>query len=158
MVNKPKTALYDQPVPSVDVAVTLMRVSHRLERALAPVAEEAGITMQQFNVLRVLYVRGGEEGLPCSEIGGRLIQRVPDVTRLLDRLEKEGLIERVRCDRDRRVVRSRLTDRGQALVERIHGPLTEKHEALVAHMSPRELSQLQRLLLKLGGPLDVTDS
>lgn len=153
--RSPKTALMPRPNPAVDAGIALRRLANTMAAQFTPLFESGEVTDQQFNVLRILYVREGEHGVPCHEIGARLIQRVPDVTRLLLSLEKKGLIERLRCPKDRRVVRSALTSKGQDVVEKLHGPIVEKHAALVAHMSPAEIRELLRLLKKLGAPLGV---
>lgn len=148
-MSRHKTALMEQTVPEVDAAVQLMRVAKHLETTFGALFAEHGIATHQFNVLRILYVREGEHGVPCQEIAKRLIHRVPDVTRLLDRLLREGYIERARCPKDRRVVRSRLTDKGRALVERLHEPLLKLHMQVMSHLSSRDVRDLNRLLLKL---------
>jgi DNA-binding MarR family transcriptional regulator len=100
-------------------------------------------------VLRILYVRDAEgEGLPTGEVGAGLMFRGPDVTRLVDRLEKAGLVDRFRAPGDRRVVRVRLTRAGTALVEKVHDPLVEHNRELFARMSERDLERLARLLAR----------
>jgi DNA-binding MarR family transcriptional regulator len=80
----------------------------RLRRSLAEVVQPRGITLQQYNVLRIL--RGaGLGGLPTLEIGARMIEEAPGITRLLDRLERKALAERRRCPRDGRRVLCRIT-------------------------------------------------
>lgn len=147
--RKAKTALMDTPILEVDVAINAWRAAQFLDGAFATVFAQHGITNPQYNVLRILYVRDDEHGMPCSEISQRLIHRVPDVTRLLDRLLRDGLIERHRCPLDRRVVRSRLTEKGQALVEALHPQLMTTHREVVASLTREEQEQLRDLLLKL---------
>ncbi|HZJ72423.1 MAG TPA: MarR family transcriptional regulator, partial [Planctomycetota bacterium] len=92
-----------RPFPSVEAeaVVGLMRTADVVKRGLARVVEPRGLTLQQYNVLRIL--RGaGPEGLPTLEIAGRMIEQAPGVTRLLDRLEAKNLVQRARCPRDRR--------------------------------------------------------
>ena len=143
-----RTALLPEPTPAQEVFLELVRTHEALETAAARFFKDFGVTAQQFNVLRILYVRAHETGIPCSAIAERLLTRVPDMTRLLDRLERAGLVSRARCSDDRRVVRAELTDRGVALVERIHGPLLAFHEELAGHLSPDESQELVRLLIK----------
>lgn len=110
------------------------------------------ITPQQYNVLNVLASRDEGSGVACQAIGEHLLNRVPDITRLLDRLEQAGLIWRERCATDRRVVRTHLTDAGRAKVQEIRGPLLQALRSRFAHMSAEEVAELNRLLLKLREP------
>ena len=94
----------------------LLKTGDVVRRFLATVAEPHGITLQQYNVLRIL--RGaGREGLPTLEIAERLIEQAPGVTRLLDRLETKGLVKRERCPMDRRQITCRITRRGGSLLD-----------------------------------------
>ncbi|MFZ0701696.1 MAG: MarR family transcriptional regulator, partial [Candidatus Acidiferrales bacterium] len=88
----------------------LLRTSDVLARGVVHVLKPDGLSPTQYNVLRIL--RGSPEGLPCGEIAGRMITRDPDITRLLDRLEKRGLILRTRQNQDRRTVLTRITPAG----------------------------------------------
>jgi DNA-binding MarR family transcriptional regulator len=129
--------------------LNLCRTHERLNRGLGRFFEERGTTPQQYNVLSVLHrSKDHESGLSCQEIGERMLNDVPDVTRLLDRLEKAGLVCRARCTRDRRVVRSRLTPEGRALVARTEQPLREARRALLGALSATEVRTLKELLLK----------
>ena len=106
-----------------------------------------GITKLQFNVLRILYVRDPKgEGLPAGSFADRLVHRATDVPRVSDRLVSAGLLERVRSDEDRRVVRVRLTAAGTHLSERIDGPLLAHDCKLVSNLSEAELRKLASLL------------
>ena len=99
------------------------------------------LTLTQLNILRIL--RGaGTQGLTCGEIGARLINRDPDVTRLLDRLEKQGLVERRRSAQDRRIVLSELSDAGREAVERLDAPLAALHSQQFAHLTEECLQGL----------------
>lgn len=109
----------------------------------------SGLSAPQFNVLRILRgaeAKAGGEGLTCGEIGERLLAYVPDVTRLLDRLEKQSLICRSRERSDRRVVTSRLTPLGAELLQGLDSRVTELHRAQFAHLSADQLTELLRLL------------
>ncbi|MFC4637634.1 MarR family winged helix-turn-helix transcriptional regulator [Deinococcus hohokamensis] len=117
----------------------------RLQEGAEEVLRAEGLSLAQFNVLRIL--RGGDaNGLTCGDIGGRLINRDPDVTRLLDRMERLGLVDRARSDRDRRVILTRLSARGRALVDRLDEPLATLHRRQFAHLSAEELQTLLTLL------------
>ena len=112
------------------------------------------ITPQQFNVLKILASRSDEgNGVACQAIGEQLLNRVPDITRLLDRLEQAGLIWRERCCADRRVVRTHLTDAGRAKVQEIGQPLREALKARFGHMTADEVRELGRLLNKMREPM-----
>jgi DNA-binding MarR family transcriptional regulator len=98
----------------------------------------------QYNVLRIL--RGAPQGLPCGEIASRMITRDPDVTRLLDRMEKRGLISRCRESRDRRLVLARITPTGLTLVNRLDEPVQKIHREQLGHMGKDRLRALAELL------------
>lgn len=110
-------------------------------RLLAP----HGVTLQQYNVLRIL--RGAEpEGLPTLEIGGRMIERAPGVTRLLDRLEAKGFVRRARCPTDRRQMLCTITERGMKLLELLDGPVQQLDTEAFAALSEAELVLLIAML------------
>src|SRR5262245_1014357 len=97
--------------PEQEAMLNVMRTADRLAGEIDQVFKPSGLSATQYNVLRIL--RGaGESGLPCGEIAQRMITRDPDVTRLLDRLEKRKLISRCREEKDRRVVCARITNAG----------------------------------------------
>ena len=99
-----------------EAVVTLLRTADHLRAALSAVVEPHGITMQQYNVLRIL--RGaGDEGLPTLEIAERMIERSPGITRLLERLEAKRLVSRKRCPEDRRQVLCHATPQALAVLE-----------------------------------------
>lgn len=128
-----------------EVFVALQRAADRLGRDVARLLRAYGLTPASYNVLRIL--RGaGPEGLPCGEIGARLIQHDPDVTRLLDRMEREAWIERVRGERDRRVVLARISKTGLALVNRLDEPVNEWHRVTLGSLGQRRLAALKREL------------
>jgi DNA-binding MarR family transcriptional regulator len=126
------------------VFVALALTTDQLARRLEPVLRAAEISPTQYNVLRIL--RGAPEGLACSEIGNRMISRDPDITRLLDRLEKRGLVSRCRERRDRRMVLTRISEAGLKLLEQLDGPVLETHRLLLGHLGPEKLRNLLKLL------------
>lgn len=131
-------------------ALKVMKAHEHLEGAYSALFKSHGLSSPQYNVLRIL--RGArDEDLNCQEVGARLLKRVPDVTRLMDRLEQRDLIERWRCADDRRVVRTRITPAGLALVNSIDAPLQALVSAQFAGYTPRKLEQLDRLLETLLG-------
>lgn len=121
--------------------LNVQRTAEALARGMSELFKTHGITGTQYNVLRIL--RGaGEEGLPCSEVGGRMVTRDPDVTRLLDRLERQGLVARERSSADRRVVTTRITAAGLELLTSLDTPVVEVQQHLLGHMGPEELQGL----------------
>ena len=108
-----------------------------------------GMTPLQYNALRVLYVEDKDDiGLPSKEVGSRLYTRVPDVTRLLDRMVDKGWITRERDLINKRLVRSRLTYIGIELVESAHAPLLELESKQLNHLNDNEKKMLSELLNK----------
>lgn len=131
--------------PTQEAAVTLLRTADFVRRAVGVVVERQGITVQQFNVLRIL--RGaGKEGLPTLEIAQRMIEQTPGITRLIDRLETKALVSRERCPTDRRQVFCRISKGGLALLARLDKPVHQAEEVALSALSPRQLSQLLTLL------------
>jgi DNA-binding MarR family transcriptional regulator len=122
----------------------LLRTSDQLTRALIPVLKAEDLSMTQYNVLRIL--RGAPEGLACGEIGTRMITRDPDITRLLDRLEKRGLISRCREERDRRTVLASITPEGLKLLARLDEPVQLAHRRQLGHFGRERLKKLCDLL------------
>src|SRR6266404_9052852 len=107
--------------PEEAAFLDLLRTTDMLSRGPAQVLKTEDLSATQYNVLRIL--RGAPEGLPCGEIASRMITRDPDVTRLLDRLEKRGLISRRRETRDRRTVVAQITPHGSKLLARLDEPV-----------------------------------
>ena len=136
-----------KPFPSVEAEthLNIERTAAVLGHAFAERLKPYGITSTQYNVLRIL--RGaGVEGLCRNEVRDRLVAQVPDVTRLLDRLEASGLIERARGTADRRLVSTTITDAGLKLLEQLDDPVVEMHSKLLGHMSAEQLRSLIDLL------------
>lgn len=136
-------------VAQVDVFLALITTAERFERQVVELLKVAGLSVSQYNILRIL--RGaGEAGLTCGQVGGRLIRHDPDVTRLMDRLDKRGLLERSREQQDRRIVRTRITPAGLALLGTLDAPVDDLHERQLGHLSDRRLGELKTLLLEAG--------
>jgi len=128
-----------------EVVVALLRTADLVRRTVGRALEPHDITIQQYNVLRIL--RGaGEQGLPTLEIADRMIEQAPGVTRLLDRLEVKGLVRRQRCAQDRRQVLCWLTPAGLELVERLDEPVDSADAQAVAMLTPEEQERLLRML------------
>jgi DNA-binding MarR family transcriptional regulator len=129
--------------------VATLRAADTLNQGAEQLIKSAGLTMAQYNVLRIL--RGAEpDGLPCRAIGDRMISRDPDMTRLLDRMEKRLLITRQRQTQDRRVVKARITAAGAKMLKKLDAPVRELHKEQFAHMSAGSLKALTELLEELG--------
>lgn len=125
--------------------MNLQRTADALLRGVEELLKPAGLTPSQYNVLRIL--RGaGPEGLACGEIAARMLTRDPDMTRLLDRLDKRGLVSRARGTSDRRVVVTRITSAGLKLLAALDEPLEELHKKQLQHLGRDRLKQLSALL------------
>jgi len=128
--------------------LSLLRTTDALQSSVEARLKEFGLTGTQYNALRIL--RGaGADGLPCSEVGERMITRDPDITRLLDRLQKRGLVERIRCKRDRRVVYGKITAAGLKLLRELDEPLEKHGREMLRHVGQAKLKQLIELLEKV---------
>jgi DNA-binding MarR family transcriptional regulator len=133
-----------------EVMLNLARTAEYLGSRVAEVFKRADLTGTQYNALRIL--RGaGAEGLSCREIGERMVTTVPDVTRLLDRLEARGLISRERPAHNRRQVITRVTHEGLRLLADLDEPVVESHRRLAGHLGEKQLKTLNRLLEALRG-------
>lgn len=125
--------------------VTLLWATDRLQRRVAELFRTEDLSPTQYNVLRIL--RGaGPGGLSCGEVAERMVTRDPDVTRLLDRLERRGLAVRTREQTDRRVVRSRITNDGLAVLARLDAPVRALHREQLGHLGSQRLTALTDLL------------
>jgi DNA-binding MarR family transcriptional regulator len=157
--RKFKIESHGQAVPvEAEVYLTLQHVADLLLRPLEETLKTAGLSHTQYNVLRILRgayrdaeqnsgARGAENsadvgGLPCGEIASRMITRDPDITRLLDRLEARGLVERSRQKKDRRVVQARITSEGIQLLKKLDKPVEAMHRKQLAHVPAASLRQL----------------
>jgi MarR family transcriptional regulator, organic hydroperoxide resistance regulator len=137
----------DRPTAHLEahIFVTLLKAADSLSQEAEQLVKAAGLTPAQYNVLRIL--RGAEpDGLLCRGISDRMISRDPDMTRLLDRMEKHKLITRERQKEDRRVIKTRITAEGLKLLKKLDRPVHELHKNQFRHMSPAHLQQLAELL------------
>ena len=125
--------------------LALLRTADTLQSSMESKFKEFGLTGTQYNALRIL--RGaGPDGLPCSEIGERMITHDPDITRLLNRLEQRGLVERTRDQHDRRVIYGKITAAGLKLLREMDGPVEKYGRELLHHVSQPQLQKLIDLL------------
>jgi MarR family transcriptional regulator, organic hydroperoxide resistance regulator len=136
-----------RPFPSAaeEAVVTLLATADRARTALSRVVEAHGITLQQYNVLRIL--RGaGPAGLPTLDVASRMLEKSPGVTRLLDRLEARSLVRRARCPQDRRQVLCHATGAGRSLLDAVDGPMATAGRRLLASLDAARTAELVRLL------------
>jgi DNA-binding MarR family transcriptional regulator len=136
-----------RPFPSLEseAFLNLQRTADALMRGLAELLKRADLSPTQYNILRIL--RGaGADGLSCGEVGERMITRDPDITRLLDRMERRGLISRTRERSDRRVVRVRITRAALDLVNPLDAPVVALHREQLGAMGAQRLRTLITLL------------
>lgn len=131
----------------LNIVQTSTVLSDCFERALKP----HGITGTQYNVLRILK-EAEPDGLCRNEVRERLLNRMPDATRLLDRMELAGLVTRSREGGDRRLVTTRITGKGRDLVNDLDPVVAEEHERQLGHLSDDELKTMIRLLTKARNP------
>ena len=141
--SKPFRSIQEQ------VVLNLMRTTRMVEESwLQHLKRTEGISGSQYNILRIL--RGARpKAVKISEISDRMINRDPDVTRLVDRLIKQGLVRRERCTEDRRVVFVEITAAGLALLARLDEPVAEYTEGAMAGLKPQQLRTLDTLLNEL---------
>ncbi|HEY6183687.1 MAG TPA: MarR family transcriptional regulator [Terriglobales bacterium] len=131
-----------------EASIAILRTADELQQQLIELLKPYGLSPTQFNALRIL--RGaGEAGLPCSEIGERMINHDPDITRLLDRLEQRDLVARQRDAKDRRVHVARITKTGLDLLKSLDKPVEEFHRVTTADFGESNLKSLIRLSDKL---------
>ncbi|MGD2067137.1 MAG: MarR family transcriptional regulator [Gemmatimonadota bacterium] len=134
------------PFDSLEQAayLSMQRTANLLVQGFTELLRPRGLTATQYNVLRIL--RGAASPLTCSEVGGRMIAHDPDVTRLLDRLEKQGLVRRERSSEDRRVVVTEITAEGKRLTDDLDEPVARLHQEQLGHMGDGKLRTLVSLL------------
>jgi DNA-binding MarR family transcriptional regulator len=131
-----------------EIFLNLQRAADAAMQELADVLRASGISPTQYNVLRIL--RGaGDAGVTCKDIAARMITRDPDITRLLDRLERRHLLTRSRAIEDRRFVAIRITDTGLALLADLDSPIEQKQIALMRHMTKDQLNLILELLERI---------
>jgi DNA-binding MarR family transcriptional regulator len=125
--------------------LSLLRTADALQARVEARLKEFGLTGTQYNALRIL--RGaGPEGLPCREIGERMITHDPDITRLLNRLEDRGFVERTRARHDRRVIYGKITAAGLKLLREMDGPIEKHGREILRHVGQEKLKQIIELL------------
>jgi DNA-binding MarR family transcriptional regulator len=137
--TKPFTSLQEEAM------LNIVRTSATMTDEMEDLLKSRGVTNTQYNVLRIL--RGAEpDGLCRNELRDRMLTRMPDVTRLLDRMEEAGLVARSRDNEDRRLVSTRITAAGRKVVDELDAPLHDFHQRRMAHVSEEQLQTLIELL------------
>ena len=132
--------------PEQEVILNVMRTNDQFQNRFGRLFRVYGLTSSQYNVLRIL--RGEGKPMPCLEVGDRMIQVVPAITGLIDRLRNQELVSRERCTEDRRVVFIEITKKALILLKRMDEPVNQLHKRLVGHLTRPELKELSRLLEK----------
>ncbi|MRR07329.1 MAG: MarR family transcriptional regulator [Deltaproteobacteria bacterium] len=140
----------DRPFDSLEqeLFLNLIRTSEWLQGEFATVFKAHGITQPQFNVLKILQVEE-EFGIPIQKIGARMTTKSSDVTRLVDRLERSGMVKRFRTEEDRRIIYVRLTEAGRAMIDQLAQPLIEAHQSTKGNFDRTSLELLNNLLFEL---------
>ncbi len=136
--------------PQREAYLLLQHVAGAQIQELAVLLRPDGITPEQYHVLRVLR-DAGSGGLACNAVAARSVSGDPDVTRLLDRLEKQGWVSRAREAADRRVVTARITDEGTRLLGELEARVAALHERQLDRLAAEDLAVLRRLLQRIAG-------
>ena len=131
--------------PAEEAYLGLVRTTDLLRRRLSALLESEGVTHQQYNVLRIL-AGVHPEPLATLEVADRLIEQAPGITRLLDRMESKGLVERKRCAADRRQMHCSVTPAGIELLDRLKDPVLAEIEAAFRCIGPARIEGLSRTL------------
>jgi DNA-binding MarR family transcriptional regulator len=141
--------------PEQEAALSVMRTSDQFQIRLARLLRHYELTLSQYNILRIL--RGEGKPLPILEIASRTVTVVPGITGLIDRLERAGFVQRIRCDKDRRVIYVALANRGTTTLAAVDEPLLALHRKLLAQLSQVQLKELIGLLEKVRKSLAEAD-
>ena len=136
--------------PLQEALLNLLVAADHVRQAVNKTCIGHGLTIGQYNVLRIL--RGAPHGHPRSEILRRMVEPAPDVTRLVDRLEARGLVERDRSDKDRRLSITRITPKGLAMLERLDPDIASFHAWFESRVPPQECQHLNRICEGIYGP------
>lgn len=140
------------PSPADEATVAILRTADRIKRRLSAVVAPEGITLQQYNVLRIL-AGSAPDPLPTLEIAERMIEETPAITGLLDRLEHKGFVRRERCPTDRRMVHCWITVAGQAVLKRVNPEMAKASEAIMSGLTKVEQNRLSKSLDDVRGSM-----
>jgi DNA-binding MarR family transcriptional regulator len=146
-----------RPFDSVEeeAMLNLLRTSDQVQCQFGRFLREFGITQPQYNILRIL--RGEGAPLPILEVASRMVAVVPGITGLIDRLEHSGLVERIRCERDRRVIYVNITEKARQLVQQLDEPVVAFNRQMTSGLTQAEIRELSRLLEKVRQPLTSSE-
>lgn len=146
-----------QPFESLEqeAILNILRTSDIFHNQFGRLFREYGLTPSQYNVLRIL--RGEGKPMPSLEIADRMVQVVPAITGLIDRLQAQNFVNRKRCTEDRRVVFIEITSKALSLLKEIDEPDLDLHRKLIGHLSSDELAELSRLLEKARASLATSN-
>ncbi|MGB5160170.1 MAG: MarR family transcriptional regulator [Thermoanaerobaculia bacterium] len=134
--------------PSKETILSVLKAADRIRRHFTEILKPFGLTLQQFNVLRIL--RGaGPQGLPTLEVGERMIEKTPGATRLLDRLEEKGLVSRQRCHEDRRQQLCTRTQAALDLLAELDEPIVQGDRDTLANLTAQEENELKDLASRI---------
>ncbi len=139
--------------PHQEAILNILRTSDQFQNRFGRLLRDYALTPSQYNVLRILRGEGGP--MPCQEIAQRMIQVVPAMTGLLDRLEAQTLVTRRRCSEDRRIIYVELTSEAERLLRLIDKPIGQLHHELIGHLTDTELIELSRLMVKARSGAEV---
>ena len=128
-----------------EIFISIIQVSEKLQFEFNELFKPYGITHQQYNVLRILHGAGGQ-GLPTREVANRMINRMPDICRLIDRLKDKNLVKRRRLTKDRRIVRVMITEEGIELLANLEKMTNELHKQQLSHLTEDQKEILRRVL------------
>ena len=134
-------------VPEQEAYLNLVRTHALLSDEVAELFKQHHLSQPLYNVLKVV-ARMGSAGMPSQSIAQYMVARDPDITRLVDRLQKDGSIERERDEQDRRIVRVRVTQLGLDLIQKIDPPIWKLHQQQFRHLSQEKLKLLNQLLVE----------
>ena len=134
-----------------EALLNLVRTNDQISIRFGRLFREHGLTPAQYNILRIL--RGEGKPLPILEIASRTLTVVPGITGLIDRLEQAGYVNRVRCEKDRRVIYVAITETALGRLAELDEPVADLHRQLACGLTAGELKELSRLLEKLRAPL-----
>lgn len=143
------------PFASLEQEATLaiMRTSDLLENRLARLLREQGLTLSQYNVLRIL--RGEGKPMPCLEVAQRMIQVAPAITRVVDQLLQLNLIDKTQSDADRRVFTIELTPAAKRLLKKLDQPVLDLHASLLKGVNRSDMKDVIRILEAIRSEIDV---
>lgn len=135
-----------------EALLSLTRTQSMIDPYLNSIFMEHKLTAPQYNILRILKGHSDKNGMSCSDIGERMVTRDSDLTRLLDKLEKAGLVKRHRPESDRRKVLTIITSKGNDALQHISPELNKANQKALGHMQEHDLKTLIQLLQKIRQP------